>query len=218
MLETIIAGGSMMIPLLACSIAALAVLIDRAKAFYDNTKLDTRALRAQLQTLLAEHRLQDAMTLCASTPGPISAVLLVGLQAYEKQLSVKASPEALRTIVGKAMEDYLPHGLSAVEKRLNILSTVGNAAPLFGMTGTVTGMIKSFSSLAAAGQLDAGIVSAGIAEALITTAAGLIIALGAIIPYNMFMSSVERISLEMEEAATEMVDLITLRAEREAAR
>lgn len=217
MIETIIAGGSMMIFLLACSVAALAVILDRVKAYYDTGKVDNRALRADVLKLLQENRLQDAMTLCASTPSPTSAVLLTGLQSYQKLLSVKATPEAIRTIIGKAMEDYYPHALHAVEKRLNILSTVGNAAPLFGMTGTVTGMIKSFGALATSG-MDAKIVGAGIAEALITTAAGLLIALGAVIPYNLFMARVEKIGLEMEEAAAEMVDFITMQAERQASR
>ena len=218
MIETIIKGGSMMVPLLACSIAALAVLIDRAKAFYDNSKIDTRALRSQVMTLLEENRLADAMTLCSSTPGPISAVLLFGLQAYEKIASVKTTtPEALRIVVSKSMEDYMPRVLSTVEKRLNILSTVGNAAPLFGMTGTVTGMITAFNAMRGAASLDAGLVAGGISEALITTAAGLLIALAAVIPYNMFMSAVEGISLEMEEAASEMVDFMSIRQERKAA-
>ncbi len=217
MIETIIKGGSMMIPLLACSVAAVAVIIDRLKAFHDNSKLDTRALRAQVMTLLEENRISDALTLAASTPSPISAVLLVGLQSYDKLLSVKAAPEALRIVVSKAMEDYMPRALSAVERRLNILSTVGSAAPLFGMAGTVMGMIKSFESLRGAAALDAGLVAGGISEALITTAAGLLIALAAVIPYNMFMTAVENISLDMEESAAEMVDFITMREERKAA-
>lgn len=218
MIEYIIKGGSMMVPLLACSIAALAVIIDRVKAFYENSKLDTRALRAETMTLLAEDRVSDAITLCASTPCPISAVLLVGLQSYVKMKSVKAAPEALRIVISKAMDDYVPRALSAVEKRLNVLSTVGSAAPLFGMTGTVTGMIKAFEAMRGAAALEAGLVAGGISEALITTAAGLLIALGAVIPYNMFMSAVENVSLEMEEASSEMVEFITMREEREAAK
>lgn len=217
MIEFLIKGGFMMIPLAICSIAALAVVLDRVQAFYANSKIDTRALRAELLTLLDEDRINDALTLCASTPGPVSAVLLVGIRAYERIKSVGGKPESIRTMVSKAMEDYSSHALSAVEKRLNVLSTVGNAAPLFGMTGTVTGMITSFSALQKMG-LDAGAVSAGISEALITTAAGLLIALGAVIPYNMLMSASDKIALEIEAASSEMVDFLTMRAEKELAR
>ncbi|NLB56638.1 MAG: MotA/TolQ/ExbB proton channel family protein [Lentisphaerae bacterium] len=216
MIEILVKGGSMMIPLVICSVVAVAVLIDRIWAFHANSKIDTRALRAELMTLLAENKTADAKTLCAGTPSPISAVLLVGVQAYERILEVDGSPEAIRSIMGKAMEDYSSHALSAVEKRLYILSMVGNAAPLFGMTGTVTGMIASFDALRQQG-MEAGAVAAGISEALITTAAGLIIALAAVIPYNIMMTSSDNIALEIEEAASELVDFLALRAEKQRA-
>lgn len=213
MLVYLIQGGPMMIPLLICSIAAIAVLIDRLVAFRAYNKIDNRALRAEIMTLMQENRVRDAKNLCAATPGPVSAVLLAGIQAFEKVKALGGSPESLRMIVAKSMEDYAPHAINAVESRFNILSTVGNSAPLFGMTGTVTGMIKSFGALAEAGSLDAGVVGAGISEALITTAAGLIIALVAVIPYNIFMGITERIGLEIEESASELVDLVAVLSE-----
>ena len=167
-------------------------------------------------TLLAEDRVDDALTLCAGTPSPVSAVLLVGLQAYERIRQVGGNAESIRSIMGKAMEDYSSHALNAVEKRLNVLSTVGNSAPLFGMTGTVTGMIASFDALQKMG-MDAGAVASGISEALITTAAGLIIALIAVIPYNIMMSSSEKIALEIEESSSELVDFLAMRAEKQKA-
>lgn len=217
MIEMIIKGGLMMIPLLACSVAALAVIIDRLKAFYDNSRIDARSLRAEIMRLLENGRVSDAVTLCAGTPGPVSSILLVGLQSYEKMQAVKAAPEAMRVVISKAMEDYMPRVLSVIEKRLNILSTVGSASPLLGMAGTVLGMIKAFESMRGVAALDAGLVAGGISEALITTAAGLLIALGAVIPYNMFMSAVENINLEMEEATSEMVDFIAVREEEKVA-
>jgi len=217
MLENIIDGGPLMIPLLICSVAALAVLLDRGYAFYSYSKIDNRSLRASIMKLLEEGRTTDALNLCASTPGPISAVLLVGLQSYVKVSELNMNPESIGNAVGKAMGDYTSHALNAVESNFNVLSTVGNAAPLFGMTGTVTGMIKSFSALAGHGALNAGIVGAGIAEALITTATGLLIALGAVIPYNFFMAKTEKINLEIEQAISEIVDFIILRSERKKA-
>lgn len=213
MLETIINGGPLMIPILICSIAALAVLMDRGMAFYRHSKIDNRSLRANVLKLLEENRVQDALNLCASTPGPLSAVMLVGLQSFVKKGKLSITAESLGNLVGKAMDDYTSHALQAVESRFNVLSTVGNAAPLFGMTGTVTGMIKSFGALAGAGALNAGIVGAGIAEALITTAAGLLVALMAVIPYNLFMAKTEKLNLEIDQAVAEMVDFIILRSE-----
>ena len=212
MLEKILQGGPLMIPLMFCSLLALAVAIDRAWAFYANSKIDSRALRSQVLDLLAEDRTRDAALLCSSTPGPVSAVLLAGLQSYLKHQAIKVKPEALPPIMEKAMEDYSLHAVSAVEKRLNVLSTIGNAAPLLGMTGTVTGMIASFKALSmAGGGLDAGLVAGGISEALITTAAGLLIALSAVIPYNSFSAMTEKIELEIEEASTEVLDFVSTR-------
>ena len=194
----------MMIPLMICSVLSVAVLIDRAWAFYANSKIDVRALRAQLMKFLRRAQIRDGALLCVNTPGPVSAVLLAGLQSYEKL--EKRTPENLRMTVGETMEDYSLHSMNAVEKRLWILSTVGNAAPLFGMAGTVLGMIKSFKKLAE--MADTAAVAVGISEALITTGAGLLIALGAVIPYNIFTSMASDIELEIDEASAEMLEFL----------
>jgi len=213
MLEKLISGGYMMIPLLASSVCMLAVLIDRGLAFYRYGKLDIRTMRAKILALLKEDRVDEAMTLCASTPSPVSAVLLVGLQTYQRTQKVNATVESQRTLIQKAMDDFTPHAIHACELRLNWLSTISNVAPLFGMTGTVTGMIRSFGSLSGGGTLDAGVVGAGISEALVATATGLVIALLSLIPYNGFMNRVEKINLEIGEAASEMVEYICLQRE-----
>ncbi len=204
MLETIIQGKLMMIPLMICSVLSLGVFLDRLWAFYANSKIDTRALRAQLMKHLRRGQLTEAAMLCTSTSGPVAAVLLAGLQSYRKL--EKRTAENLRLTVGEAMEDYALHSMSAVEKRLWILSTVGNAAPLLGMTGTVLGMIKSFEAMAQAS--DPASIGIGIAEALITTAAGLIIALGAVIPYSIFTNMAEKIELDIDEATSEMLEFL----------
>ena len=84
MRETIIKGGSMMVPLLLQSVLAVAVVIDRWIAFSRNDNVDSRSLRSKVLELLAAGKVADAMTLCANTPGPVSAVMLAGLQAYAK--------------------------------------------------------------------------------------------------------------------------------------
>lgn len=211
MLEILIGGGALMIPLMIESMLALAVLFDRAVAFRANSKIDTRSLRAKVLALLREDRVDEAINLCFSTPGPVSAVLTAGLQAYAKHRLVTRRVDALRAVVQDAMEDYTHQAMSAVEKRMNILSFIGSSAPLFGMTGTVTGMIKSFNAIAGAGALQGSVVAAGIAEALITTAAGLLIAMGAVIPYHYFTSRAEKIELEVIESGAELLDFVTIR-------
>ncbi len=207
MLELLVKGGYLMLPLVVCSVLAVAVLADRAYAFYVHSKLDTRALRAQVLELVADDRVEEAGVLCAGTPSPIAAVLLTGLQAYAKHRRLVSDPDAIMTRMEKVMDDYTEHAVSAVEKRLIVLSTVGSAAPILGMTGTVTGMIASFGELSAAGVESAG-VAAGISEALITTASGLVIALIALVPYYFFTASSQQIQLEISEASLELRDAV----------
>lgn len=208
MLEQFFLGGSMMYPLVGCSILALAVIFDRLSAFYRYSRYDSRTLRAEIRNRLEEGRDEDAMSLCASTPGPVAAVMLVGLMAYARLKKAQEPAASIRDLTSKAMEDYYNHAMNAVEKRFNLLSMVGMAAPLFGMTGTVTGMIKSFNAMSMASSLDNTMVAAGISEALITTAWGLVIALGAVIPWNFFTQRSELIGLEIEEASSELTEYI----------
>jgi biopolymer transport protein ExbB len=116
----------------------------------------------------------------------------------------------MRAVVTQVMEEYSVQALSLVNKRLDVLTVVGTAAPLLGMTGTVTGMIGSFGGMAEAGAAGGGggVVAAGIAEALITTAAGLLIALSAVIPQSVYNRWSDEIELEIQEANSEIVEFI----------
>jgi biopolymer transport protein ExbB len=216
MLEKIIQGGYMMVPLLACSVVAVAVLIDRFLVFRRVVRIDNQSLRAQVLELVRQRKLLEAARLCSSTPGPVSAVMLTGIQTFVKYRDQGESPETIRACTEKAMEDYALHAMHAVEKRLNILTSIGNAAPLFGMTGTVTGMIASFKAMQAAAGLDQGAVARGISEALITTAAGLLIALLAVIPYNQFVAKVDELDLQVGEASAELLEYLTVRSDAKA--
>ena len=207
MLQIILAGGWMMLPLLLFSVLATAVIIDRALAFWNHKHIDNRSLRSQVMHLLRQGQAQEAAMLCARTPGPVSAVLLSGLQAYAKHLQ-RVDVNELAATVKTTMEEFSIHAISAVEKRFGVLNTIGNAAPLLGMTGTVVGMIASFEMLALHGG-DMNYVAGGISVALITTAAGLIIALIAVIPFNFFTSQADAIDLEIEETKSQFIDFIT---------
>ena len=129
MLEILVQGKYFMVPLLVCSVLATAVIIDRALAFWANRKIDTRSLRASVLGLLETDNVSDAAVLCSNTPGPVSSVLLKGLQSYAKHKQLGATSEAITNIMEKAMDDFALHAMSAVEKRLSVLSTIGNAAP-----------------------------------------------------------------------------------------
>jgi len=199
-----------MVALLLCSMISLAVVFDRWQAFRNNRKIDSRSLRSKVLDHLRANDIAGAISECESTRGPIASVILAGLRSYQHLHGKKESSETMRMVVGQVMEDYSAQAMSVVNRRLDVLTTIGVAAPLLGMTGTVTGMIASFAGLAEAGSVggSGGAVADGIAEAMVTTAAGLIIALLAVIPQSVFNRWSDEIELEIEEANSEIVEFI----------
>ena len=210
MLESILAGGPLMVPLFICSLISLGVVYDRWMSFRANKRVDTRSLRAKVMSSLQDEDATAAIQECETAKGPVAAVLLAGLRSYKQLHDKGESSETMRMVVGEVMEDYSAQSLSIVNKRLDVLTTIGTAAPLLGMTGTVTGMIASFAGLAAAGESGGGnaIVANGIAEALVTTAVGLIVALSAVIPQSFFNRWADEIELELEEVSTAFAEHI----------
>jgi len=210
MIEQILKGGPLMIPLMICSLVSLAVVYDRWFAFRENRRIDTRSLRSKVVAHLRNNDISAAISECETTRGPIASVLLSGLRSYQQLRGKNESSETMRLVVGQVMQDYSAQAMSVVNKRLDVLTTVGVAAPLLGMTGTVTGMIASFAGLADAGSVggSGGVVANGIAEAMITTAAGLLIALAAVIPQSVFNRWSDEIELEIEEGTSEFVEFI----------
>ncbi len=206
MLEIIFDGGMIMYPLVLLSILAVAVIIDRVRVFR-LAEQDVMAMRKEITDHLYQGNIDASIKSCERFSGPVAAVLLVGLNKFKKLIALKKPMNEVEANVNKAMGDYAPHVVEVLERRMNFLTMIASVAPLLGMTGTVTGMITSFSSMAASG-MDANAVSAGISEALITTAAGLLVAMPAVIAYNIFAKKVDRIVLSIEESATELVDLI----------
>jgi biopolymer transport protein ExbB len=206
MLEHLLKGGPMMIPLMICSLVSLAVVYERFVAFRSNRQVDTHSLRAKVLAHLREDDPEAAIAECSSTGGPVASVLLVGLRSYVQLRAKNESSESTRMVVGQVMEDYSLQAMGVVNKRLDILTTIGTAAPLLGMTGTVTGMIVSFKAMAALGG--SADVAEGISEALVTTAAGLVIALAAVIPQSVFNRWSDEIELEIEEATADCLEFI----------
>jgi len=210
MIEQILKGGALMVPLMLCSLVSLAVVFDRWQAFKANRLIDNRSLRSKVLARLRDNDIAGAISECEASGGPIASVMLAGLRSYSHLRGKNEGPETMRLVVGQVMEDYSAQAMGVVNKRLDVLTTIGVAAPLLGMTGTVTGMIASFAGLAEAGSVGGGgsTVANGIAEALITTAAGLLIALSAVIPQSMFNRWSDEIELEIEEATSELVEFI----------
>lgn len=209
MLPYIIDGGLIMLLLVALSIVAVAVIIDRWRVF-KRAEVDTPRLRESVKSSLERGKVEEAESACGRIAGPAASVLLVGLRQYGVMRVKNRSGRDLVENVSRSMGDYAPQVLDLLERRLNILSMIGSIAPLLGMTGTVVGMMISFNEMAAAGGLDGGAVAGGISMALTTTAAGLLIAIPSVVFHNYFSRRIEGFTLEIEASANTLIDHISL--------
>ncbi len=190
-----IKGGICMHPLLLCAILGLVLIIERMWTLW-RARIDTRNLMIDVVRALRQEGPRAALRVCEGTRGPIANMLHSGLLRSHR--GADAVEKAIHT-AGSIEMAFLERGLLA-------LATISNVAPLLGFLGTVTGMIKAFGAIAAAEQVSAKVVASGIEEALITTAAGLMIAVPVSAFYAYFVLAIDRFVLEMEEASAELVD------------
>ena len=190
-----IKGGICMHPLLLCAVLGLVLIIERLWTL-SRARVNTRKLMVEVTQALRTEGPDAALQLCQRTRGPIAAILHAGL------LRASRGPEAVEKAITSAGAIEMAH----LERGLLALASVSNVAPLLGFLGTVTGMIAAFAAIAAAEQVSAKLVAKGIEEALITTAAGLMIAVPVSAFYSYFVLQIDRFVLEMEEASADLVD------------
>lgn len=189
-------GGPVMWPILLCSIVGIAVVIERWLVLH-KSQINVNEFLAKLRkSLLVNRSVRDGIKVCEQYRGPLASIMKAGLLKYGQP-----KEDVQRTIETAAI-----HEMSRLEKRLMVLNTVVNAAPLLGFLGTVTGMINSFEALAAQGLSNPGAVASGISEALITTAAGLIVALPIQIAYNYFTSKINKTVRDIETSTNMLLE------------
>jgi len=188
-------GGVFMHPLLACSVIALVFILERLFTL-SRARVDVKNLMNHVSQALRSEGVDASLKVCEQTRGPIAAVIHSGL------LRAGQGPDAVK----EAIETAGSIETSFLERGLVALATVSTIAPMLGFLGTVSGMMNAFAAIAAAEQVSAKIVASGIQEALITTIAGLTIAIPASIGHAFFVSQIERFVLEMEEASANLVN------------
>ncbi|MGE4357283.1 MAG: MotA/TolQ/ExbB proton channel family protein [Candidatus Omnitrophota bacterium] len=202
MWEIIQKGGPLMYPIIFCSILSLAVVIERLYHLY-RAKIDTREFMDSIANILRRNRLRDALQKCEETPGPIAHILKAGILKHGRS----------REEIKEAIEDAALQEIPRLEKNLGILATVAHIAPLLGLLGTVTGMVRCFQLIqeksASLNPVNPGDLAGGIWEALLTTVAGLVVAIPTFVVYNYLVSRVDGFILDMERSATELVNLLT---------
>lgn len=202
MWELIVKGGPIMGLIILCSVIAFAVVLERIWQLR-NAKIDTGKFMQDISNKVKGNRVMEAVDMCNSTKGPIARILKSGIMKYDKQKSE----------MKEAIEDAGVHEVPLLEKNLGVLATIAHIAPLLGLLGTVVGMLKAFQVIEGKAMsmvpVNPGDLAGGIWEALITTVAGLAVAIPTYVAYNYLVSRVDNFVLDMEKSATELVNLLS---------
>jgi biopolymer transport protein ExbB len=206
MWEIVRAGGPVMWPIILCSIVAAAIVLERLWTLQDKRVLP-RELTAKVWHLIEQNQVNDKVITALEQNSPLGRVLAAGL----------ANRHRPHDIIMERLEDTGRHVIHELERFLNTLGTIAGIAPLLGLLGTVTGIIKAFNAIQEGGVGDPRALSGGIAEALITTAAGLIVAIPALFAYRYLRGKVDAIVVEMEKDAIKLADAVEVAQKKQAA-
>ena len=203
LLQIIFKGGILIVPIFLCSLIAVAVIIERY-LFLRKVKINARSFMLQVKSLILKNKITDAVILCKKTTAPIAKITKAAVERYHR------SREEIKEAIESAGKTEIYH----LEKNLGVLGTIAAIAPLLGFLGTVTGMIRAFIQVQnLGGNVDASVLAGGIWEALVTTAAGLVVGIPALIFYNWLQSQVEYFVFEMEENSTALIDMLIQKEE-----
>lgn len=194
--EFIDRGGFMMYPLLLAALIALTVIIERYVTFHKRFKMPAQQLR-EIMNQIQNQKLADANAKCREFSNPVAAVLTAGIEHFSNPVS------EMELAMKNRAEEWVP----LLEKRIEVLDTVITAAPLMGLLGTITGMMASFKVLSEKGVNEPNAITGGVAEALIATATGLVIALFCLVAYNYLSAQIKVFIYQLESVASRLVEI-----------
>lgn len=198
MLEIVQAGGVLMLPIIACSVVAAAIILERLWTLQDKRVLP-RDLTRQVRDWANHDQLDPKHLQTLHESSALGQVLAAGL----------ANRHAPRDIVKESIEDSGRHAVHELERYLTTLGTIAAISPLLGLLGTVIGMIKVFAAITANGVGNPGLLAGGISEALITTAAGLSVAIPSLIGYRYLRGRVDGLVVQMEKETIKFLESLT---------
>jgi len=192
-------GGPLMAVLFVCSVVALGVFIERM-FYYKRSRMNVSEFLAGVLALVRRQSYAEAITRCEDGHGPTVSVVRTAI--YKRHLP----PDELREVVREIAQLEIPH----LEANISLLGTIGYVAPLLGLLGTVLGMINAFEQINRTnGTASVGELSQGIYLALITTAAGLVVAIPCYLAHNFLVAQVHSIVADMERAGIETIHTLT---------
>ncbi|WP_027313684.1 MotA/TolQ/ExbB proton channel family protein [Balneatrix alpica] len=197
MLELVKAGGWLMVPLLLCSVVALAICLERLWTLRTR-RVTPPELLPQLWQAIKDNRLDQSMLSQVRQGSPLGAIMAAGL------LNARHG----REIMKESIEEAASSVVHELERYLNTLGSIAAIAPLLGLLGTVLGMITVFTEITQVGTGNTAALAGGIAEALITTAAGLVIAIPAVFMHRLLQRKVDTLVVDMEAQAVKLVEIL----------
>jgi biopolymer transport protein ExbB len=197
MLEIVQAGGWLMLPIVVCSIIAAAIILERLWSLQPKRVLPVN-LAVQVREWVHNDQLDPEHLQSLHESSPLGQMLATGL----------ANRHAPRELIKENIEDVGRHTVHELERYLNALGTIAAISPLMGLLGTVIGMIKVFAAITASGVGNPGVLAGGISEALITTAAGLCVAIPALIGYRYLRARVDALVVQMEKETIKFLETV----------
>ena len=199
--EIISAGGFTIYLLILCSVISIAVIIERVVYFNRRSHFSRTVILDRIRKEFASNHVLNAIGLCKNIDTPVARVALAGLNLHGHD----------EKLIANAMEREITVETIKLERFIGIVGSIGSTAVYIGLLGTVMGIMRAFSDISRAGSGGMNVVTVGIAEALVCTAAGLLVAIPAVLSYNWFTRKIDNFVVDMELTASELVDLMCVK-------
>ena len=197
MFELVQAGGWLMIPILLCSVVAAGISVERLWTLRA-AQVAPRDLLTQVWSWIRNNEMDSSRLREVKSGSPLGQILVAGITSHRRG----------RDVMKESIEEVANHVVHELERYLNTLGTVAAITPLLGLLGTVIGMIKVFTAIQLEGTGNAAVLAGGISEALITTAAGLTVAIPSLFFHRYFQRKVDELVISMEQEALKLVEVL----------
>jgi biopolymer transport protein ExbB len=197
MYDFVVKGGVLIIPIALCSIVALAIFLERLWSLR-RSRVIPRDFLIEIEDLIRREKIPEAITRCRKDNSSMANIVVAGIRNFGRR----------REIVKESIEEIGRREASTLERYINVVGTIAAISPLLGLLGTVFGMIKAFNVISIQGVGNPSSLAGGISEALITTAAGLVVAIPTFVLYRYLANKADALIVEMEEHSIRMVDLL----------
>ena len=201
-------GGAVMCCLLAVSVLSVGMIVDKHRRFRSASR-QSQMFKAEFAKFLHGGEVQELIEAVRRYPNSyVAQVVSAGILEYDGVRQSGGDPVASLELVTSALRDAISETLIDLKGGLGFMATIGSTAPFIGLFGTVVGIINAFRSIAATGSGGMSVVSGGIAEALISTALGIFVAIPAVVGFNHFTGKIETFHVEMNRASTQLVNCL----------